>query len=56
MRLLRRLYPPKQTAACSTCGLVLTERQRKPCPVCGDTRRTLSRTADETFGAVDRPS
>ena len=51
MRLLRRLYPPKQTAACSTCGLVLTERKRRPCPVCGDTRRTVSFTAADAVSA-----
>lgn len=50
-----KLLVPRQTAQCAGCGLLIVERRRKPCPECGDLRRAINRTADETVGAADRP-
>jgi predicted RNA-binding Zn-ribbon protein involved in translation (DUF1610 family) len=49
-----KLWTPRQVAACSGCGLVLRERKRKPCPRCGDLRRSVNRSANESLGALDR--
>jgi len=42
----RRRFPARQDAFCSNCGANLSERQRRPCPVCGDTRRIFERGLD----------
>lgn len=42
----RRRFPRRQEVACSTCSTVLRERWRRPCPVCGDTRRLVARGMD----------
>ncbi|MES2210964.1 MAG: hypothetical protein V4515_12400 [Chloroflexota bacterium] len=46
MNLFRRLLPKAQEARCTGCGVVLRERRRKPCPGCGETRRTITRGMD----------
>jgi phage FluMu protein Com len=51
-----RLLPPRQTSSCSGCGLVITERRRKPCPRCQGINRTISVAAEDRFAVTDRAS
>ncbi len=46
MNRLRRLFPPVQTGRCASCAIVLMERRRRPCPVCGDMARIIERGMD----------
>jgi hypothetical protein len=50
----RRVYPRPQTSLCSGCGVVITERKRKPCPFCHSMNRTLTRTAVDTLITADK--
>jgi len=52
MRLVDRVFGTFST--CTGCGAELRERQRRPCPRCGDTRRIHSRFTNERLGARDK--
>ncbi|MCI0584109.1 MAG: hypothetical protein L0227_14700 [Chloroflexi bacterium] len=54
LRLLRRLIPPVQVAACSGCGRALRERRRRPCPSCGDGRRLVNASITDRLVFHDR--
>jgi hypothetical protein len=49
-----RFLPPRQTSACSGCGLLVTERRRKPCPRCQCINRTIQVAAEDRFAVADR--
>jgi RNA polymerase subunit RPABC4/transcription elongation factor Spt4 len=53
MRLFRRLVPRRQAATCKGCGRLLSERRRRPCPSCGETRRIVA-VAFEAAGMAAR--
>ena len=46
--------PPRQTAACKGCGLLISERRRRACPRCGSMNRAVAATATDTIGLADR--
>jgi hypothetical protein len=50
----RRYWPAKQDAVCLNGHSIRGERYRHPCPTCGTSSRSVSRTATESLGAADK--
>jgi hypothetical protein len=56
MTWLRRLFPPVQASECVGCGLRISERRRRPCPVCGSINRVIRVGWAEAVVSQDRVS